>query len=69
VESCLHILYVRTKHYIITGRLIDNNPTRFPGSMKYPSPSKKAALKIGMGGDCIVFLIFHRGKEYAVEIV
>jgi len=31
--------------------------------MKYPSPSKKAiALKVGM-----VFLIFHRGKEYAVK--
>jgi len=38
--------------------------------MKYPLPSKKAvALKVGKGGNGIVFLIFHSGKEYAVKKV
>ena len=42
--------------------------TRFFGNIKYPLPSRVAAdSKIGKGGNGYVFLIYHKGVEYAVK--
>ena len=42
----------------------------FSGSIQYPLPNKKAvASRIGYGGNAIVFVVFHAGKEFAVKKV
>ena len=42
----------------------------FSGSIQYPLPTKKAvASRIGYGGNAIVFVVFHAGKEFAVKKV
>ena len=42
----------------------------FSGNIQYPLPNKKAvASRIGYGGNAIVFVVFHAGKEFAVKKV
>jgi len=38
--------------------------------MKYPLPTRKATNnRIGKGGNGLVFILFHGGREYAVKKV
>ncbi|XP_065920927.1 uncharacterized protein [Dysidea avara] len=40
----------------------------FSGHIQYPLPNKRAtASRIGYGGNAIVFVVFHAGKEFAVK--
>jgi len=42
----------------------------FSGHIQYPLPNKRAtASRIGYGGNAIVFVVFHAGKEFAVKKV
>ena len=52
-----------------TGYVIfSSNLASFSGSIRYPLPNKKAMeSRIGYGGNAIVFIVFHAGKEFAVK--
>ena len=49
---------------------LQSNLDCFSGSIQYPLPNKKAAAsRLGYGGNAIVFVVFHAGKEFAVKKV
>ena len=49
---------------------LQSNLDCFSGSIQYPLPNKKAiASRLGYGGNAIVFVVFHAGKEFAVKKV
>ncbi len=48
--------------------IFTSDPTSFSGSIQYPLPTRKAvANRIGYGGNAVVFVVFHAGKEFAVK--
>ena len=56
--------------FYVTHSIPQSNLQCFSGSIQYPLPNKKAvASRIGYGGNAIVFVVFHAGKEFGVRKV
>jgi len=70
-SSAVHVeFYPADNIYNCLLSFLQSDLESFSGHIQYPLPNKRAtASRIGYGGNAIVFVVFHAGKEFAVKKV